>query len=74
MEGDHKKPIYLQFKQKIAEALANVSGLTPQQALESVEDSKSEGFQFSLPMMKLRRYKVEGDPLELAKKWSAEVR
>jgi hypothetical protein len=70
------KPVLHLFKEKIAAAVAAATNgkLTDQQVLECLEDCKADGFDFSFPMMKLRRYKIAEDPKTLVEEWKNNVR
>lgn len=64
------------FKEKIAATIAAATAgkLQEPQVLECLEDCKAEGYDFSFPMMKLRRYKIAEDALTLATQWKTNVR
>eukprot|EP01122_Echinamoeba_exundans_P000232 TRINITY_DN10202_c0_g1_i1.p1 TRINITY_DN10202_c0_g1~~TRINITY_DN10202_c0_g1_i1.p1 ORF type:complete len:623 (+),score=184.26 TRINITY_DN10202_c0_g1_i1:119-1870(+) len=70
------KPVLHLFKEKIAASVAAATNgkLTEQQVLECLEDCKAAGYDFSLPMMKLRRYKIAEDPKVLAEEWKSNLK
>lgn len=81
MEKQPGHPVWYQLKHKLASLLAAASDgfLTEAQACESLEEAKADGFDFSFPMLRLKKYapncSTTPDALfSMADKWKAQVR
>jgi hypothetical protein len=64
-----------QFKQAIADQIALMAGITPEQALSAIEDcKKADSGDYSIPIPKINKFKkLDGKPNDICKKWSEEV-
>lgn len=64
-----------QFKWAIAEQVASLTDMKPEQALSAVEIPKKEGVaDFALCVAKLNRYtKLKGKPQDVAVEWAGKV-
>ena len=67
-------PVLTQFKQHAAALVASASGLSPDQAFQLIEERFEHDFDLSIAMMKIKKFKVEGDPSAVAVEWQSKVR
>jgi len=67
-------PVLTQFKLHVAGLVAGASGLTPDQAIQLVEERFDEDYDLSVAMMKIRKFKLDGEPGAVALEWQAKVR
>lgn len=67
-------PILTQYKQHVAELLATASGLTADQTIQLVEERFEDEVDLSVAMMKIKKFKINGDPAEVAAEWVSKVR
>ena len=67
-------PILTQYKLHVASLLSKASNLSSEQTLQLVEERFEEDYDLSVAMMKIKKFKVEGDPAQLAVEWQAKVR
>lgn len=72
MEGDYESALKF-FKKEVAQVLAPVTGLSLEQLDTLIEERFDEKYEFSVTMPKIRKYKIPGDPLEVAQEWKSKV-
>lgn len=66
-------PILTQYKLHVASLLSKASNLSSEQTLQLVEERFEEDYDLSVAMMKIKKFKVEGDPAQLAVEWQAKM-
>lgn len=80
---EHQQPaascdILATFKSAIAKSISAASNdlLTYQDAFSSLENCKVKGFDFSFPMLKMRKFQpfMNLDPISTANEWASQVR
>lgn len=67
-------PVLTQFKRHVASLVSLASGLTPDDAIQLVEERFDDDFDLSVAMMKIRKFKITGEPSVVANEWHAKVR
>lgn len=68
-------PVLTQYKQHAAELVSKASGvLTPEQAFTLIEERFEDENDLSIAMMKIKKFKINDDPAEVAKAWQSKVR
>lgn len=67
-------PVLNQFKQHVAELLSKASGLAADQTIQLVEERFEEDVDLSVAMMKIKKFKINGEPSEVAADWASKVR
>lgn len=72
MEGNFESAISF-FKNQVAQLLAPVTGLSLEQLDTLIEERFDEKHEFSVTMPKIRKYKIPGDPAEVAQEWKSKV-
>lgn len=67
-------PVLNQFKQHVAELLSTASGLSADQTIQLVEERFEDEVDLSVAMMKIKKFKINGEPSEVAADWASKVR
>ena len=67
-------PVLTQYKLHVASLISKASNLTPEQTIQLVEERFDDDYDLSVAMMKIKKFKVEGDPSQIAVEWQSKVR
>ena len=67
-------PVLNEFKQHVAELLSTASGLSPEQTIQLVEERFEDDVDLSVAMMKIKNFKITGEPADVATEWANKVR
>lgn len=66
-------PVLTQYKLHVASLISKASNLTPEQTIQLVEERFDDDYDLSVAMMKIKKFKVEGDPSQIAVDWQSKI-
>lgn len=61
------------FRGEVVQLLTSVTKLTSEQVDSLIEERFDENYEFSLTMPKIRKFKIQGDPAEVAEEWKSKI-
>mgnify|MGYP001087042898 CR=1 FL=1 len=72
-QPNHKVPVLELFKDQLAISLAAASGLSVADAKSLIDSGKADGFEFSITLQKIKKFKIMDDPATVGEQWKAKV-